>query len=355
MSQTTTYFGSNTGVTGYWANTLATPDIKWEKTNQFDIGFDLGLWNNRLTVSVDYFDKRTTDALLSTSLPNYLGGTSYLINAGEVSNKGIDFAISADVFKTSDFDWTTSLNGTYLKNKVVKLTAQEPRLYSGVMPGICDDGTNIITEGEAIGSFYGYRWEGIDSDGYDTYYKSDGSITRNPDPTTDRVVLGRSTPDFTLGWNNSLRYKNWNLNVFFNSSLGAKRLNVLRFAMNEMIGNSRMFTEAGHIEKIGTLWTDPSRTENNVTKANSSKFLENANYLRCENISLSYQLPKDWIKFADVMLNFSVQNLFTITSYKGSNPAGFSFSSSAGDQATGVDTGTSPAPRTWTFGARLTF
>ena len=146
MSQTTTYFGSNTGVTGYWANTLATPDIKWEKTNQFDIGFDLGLWDNRLTLSFDYFDKRTTDALLSTSLPNYLGGTSYLINAGEVSNKGIDFTISADVFRTNDFEWTTSLNGTYLKNKVVKLTAQEPRLYSGVMPGICDDGTNIITE-----------------------------------------------------------------------------------------------------------------------------------------------------------------------------------------------------------------
>ena len=167
MSQTTTYFGSNTGVTGYWANTLATPDIKWEKTNQFDIGFDLGIWDNRLTLSFDYFDKRTTDALLSTSLPNYLGGTSYLINAGEVSNKGIDFTISADVFRTNDFEWTTSLNGTYLKNKVVKLTAQEPRLYSGVMPGICDDGTNIITEGEAIGSFYGYRWAGIDADGYE--------------------------------------------------------------------------------------------------------------------------------------------------------------------------------------------
>ena len=355
MSQTTTYFGSNTGVTGYWANTLATPDIKWEKTNQFDIGFDLGLWDNRLTLSFDYFDKRTTDALLSTSLPNYLGGTSYLINAGEVSNKGIDFTISADVFRTNDFEWTTSLNGTYLKNKVVKLTAQEPRLYSGVMPGICDDGTNIITEGEAIGSFYGYRWAGIDADGYDTYYKSDGSTTRNPEPTTDRVVLGHSTPDFTLGWNNSLRYKNWSLNAFFNSSFGAKRLNVLRFAMNEMIGNSRMFTEAGHIEDIGTLWTDPSRTENNVTKANSSKYLENADYFRCENISLSYNIPKNWAKFADILLSFSVQNLFTITSYKGSNPAGFSFSSSAGDQATGVDTGTSPAPRTWTLGARFTF
>ena len=355
MSQTTTYFGSNTGVTGYWENTLATPDIKWEKTNQFDIGFDLGLWNNRLTLSLDYFDKRTTDALLSTRLPNYLGGTSYLINAGEVSNRGLDFAISANVFSTNDFDWSTSINGTYLKNKVVKLTAQEPRLYSGVMPGICDDGTNIITEGEAIGSFYGYRWAGIDADGYDTYYTADGSVTRSPDPTTDRVVLGRSSPDFTLGWNNSLRYKNWSLNAFFNSAFGAKRLNVLRFAMNEMIGNSRMFTEAGHIEDIGTLWTDPSRTQNNVTKANSSKYLENANYFRCENITLSYNLPKSLVKFADLQLSFSVQNLFTITSYKGSNPAGFSFSSSAGDQATGVDTGTYPTPRTWTFGVRMTF
>ena len=355
MSQTTTYFGTNTGVTGYWANTLATPDIKWEKTNQFDVGFDLGLWENRLTLSFDYFNKQTSDALLSTRLPNYLGGTSYLINAGKVSNQGFDVALTANLWSNNAFHWDATINATYLKNKVKKLTAQEPRLYSGTMPGICDDGTNIITEGEAIGSFYGYRWAGIDSEGYDTYYAANGSITRNPDPTTDRVVLGRSTPDFTLGWNNTLRYKNWSLNAFFNSSFGAKRLNVLRFAMNEMIGNSRMFTEAGHVEKIGTLWTDPSRTENNVTKANSSKFLENADYCRLENLTLSYNVPKDWAGFADILLSFSVQNLFTITGYKGSNPAGYSFASSAGDQATGVDTGTYPTPRTWTFGVRMSF
>ena len=355
LSQTTTYFGSNTGVTGYWANTMATPDIKWEKTKQFDFGFDLGLWDNRVTVSFDYFNKKTSDALLSTKLANYLGGTSYLINAGEVSNKGFDIAISANIIDTKDFGWITSLNGAYLKNKVEKLTADEPNLYSGTMPGICDDGTSIITEGETIGSFYGYRWAGIDTDGYDTYYAADGSITRSPDPTTDREIIGKSTPDFTLGWNNSLHYKNWSLNAFFNSSFGAQRLNVLRFAMNEMIGNSRMFTEAGHVEGIGTMWTDPSRTENNVTKANSTKFLEDADYFRCENITLSYTLPKKIIKFADLQLSFSVQNLFTITGYKGSNPAGFSFASSSGDQATGVDTGTYPTPRTYTFGVRMNF
>jgi hypothetical protein len=116
-----------------------------------------------------------------------------------------------------------------------------------------------------------------------------------------------------------------------------------------------MFTEAGHVEKIGTLWTDPSRTENNVTKANSSKFLENADYCRLENLTLSYNVPKEWVSFADLQLSFSVQNLFTITGYKGSNPSGYSFASSAGDQATGVDTGTYPTPRTWTFGVRMNF
>ena len=119
MSQTTTYFGNNTGVTGYWENTLATPDIKWEKTNQFDLGLDLSLWDNRLTFTFDYFDKWTADAILSTRLPYYLGGTSYLINAGEVSNRGFDFSISADVLRMEDLEWTTSVNGTYLKNKVV--------------------------------------------------------------------------------------------------------------------------------------------------------------------------------------------------------------------------------------------
>jgi len=352
LSITSTYFGSSNAVTGYWSNSLATPDIKWEKTKQFDFGIDLGLFDNRIDLSFDFFSKKTSDALLTTQLANYLGGTSYLINAGKVSNKGFDMSISANIVQSRDWSWSTTLNGTYLKNKVDKLTAMQPIIYGGSFQSIITEST-IIKEGEAIGTLYGYRWAGIDKDGYDTYYGADGNVTRNPS-TDDRVVLGKATPDFTLGWNNSVRYKNWSLNAFFNSAFGVQRLNALRFSMNSMIGNSRMFTDADYINQIGITMPDPT-VENNQYIGNSSKWVENASYFRCENVTLAYDLPKNITKFADIRLSFSVQNLFTITDYKGSNPAGFSFSSEEGDRSNGIDTGTYPTPRTFTFGMRMNF
>lgn len=352
LGATTTYFGTSTGVTGYWANTIATPDIKWEKTKQFDLGFDLSLYNNRIDLSVDYFDKKTSDALLRTNMPNYLGGTSYLVNAGEVSNKGLDLSLTANIIRKNDFSWSTTLNGTYLKNEVKKLTKENPIIYGGSFQAIIEQST-IIKEGESIGSFFGYRWAGIDAEGYDTYHTANGSTTRNPSKD-DRVVLGKSTPDFTLGWNNAVSYKNWSLNAFFNASFGVQRLNALRFAMNSMIGNSRMFTDADFLKEIGKTMPNP-RVSNNQYLGNSSKWVEDADYFRCENITLAYDIPKNVAKFADLRLSLSAQNLFTISGYKGSNPAGYSFSSEEGDRSTGVDTGSYPTPRTFTLGLRMNF
>lgn len=359
LSTTTTYFNSTNGVTGYWSNSVATPDLKWEKTKQFDLGVDVGFLNGRIDLSIDFFSKKTSDALLYTNLANYLGGTSYLVNAGEVSNKGLDVALTANIFQNKNFTWSTTINGTYLKNKVEKLTAQQPIIYGGSFQSIVTECT-IIKEGEAIGTLYGYRWAGIDAEGYDTYYAADGSVTRSPS-NDDRVVLGCANPDFTLGWNNSLTYKNWSFNAFFNASFGAQRLNALRFAMNSMIGNSRMFTDASFLSEVGK--TMPGTVSNGVYQpvannnyiGNSSKWVENANYFRCENITLAYDLPKDKAKFADLRFSFSVQNLFTISKYKGSNPAGFSFPSSEGDRSNGIDTGTFPTPRIFTLGVRMNF
>ena len=337
MTSTSFNFGTGTTYTGYWANGLATPDLTWEKVKQFDLGIDLGFFKNRLTVSVDYFDKRTSDALLKRTAPNYVGGTSYWVNAGEVSNKGVDLTITGRIIQNDNLQWTSSLNGSYLKNKVTKLTAEEPVIYgASPSPGTVDPAT-IVKEGEAIGTFYGYKWAGLTKNDkgefVDSYYTKDGQITTNPSGE-DKMVLGCANPDFTLGWNNTITYKNWDFNVFFNAAFGAQRLNLVDFAMNSMVGASMFVTAKDHFDNVGKTMPTPGATNSNY--GNSSKWLENADYLRCENISIAYTLPRKVTKFADIRFSLSAQNLFTITGYKGIDPAGASFSANSVDVDNGM-------------------
>ena len=350
-------YGTNQSYTGYWANGLATPDLTWEKVHQFDLGVDLGFFGNRLNISLDYFDKKTKDALLTTSAPGYLGGTSYWVNAGEVSNKGIDATINAQIIQTKDWSWSSTLNASYIKNEVTKLTADSPILYgTSPSPGTVDPCT-IIKEGEAIGTFYGFKWAGLQKNDkgewIDTYYTADGGTTATPDASKDRFVLGRSNPDITLGWNNTVSYKNWDFNVFFNAAFGAKRLNMVRYAMNSMVGASMFVTDKDYFNNIGI--TMPTVGAENKTYGNSDKWLENADYLRCENISIAYTFPRSVTKIADIRLSLSAQNLFTITGYKGIDPAGASFSDNGVDRDNGLDMGAYPNPRTITMGVRVNF
>ena len=358
LSTTGFNYGTKNTYSGYWAGGIATPDLTWEKVKQFDLGFDFGFFNSRLVLGVDLFWKNTTDALLLQSTPGYLGGQSYWTNAGEVSNKGVDVSLTAQILQKKDLQWTSTLNVSYLKNEVTKLTAQTPRLYgASPSPGTVEPST-IITEGEAIGTFYGYKWAGLEKgdDGkfYDTYYTADGGKTRTPDADKDRFVLGRSNPDVTFGWNNTINYKNWEFNAFFNAAFGAKRLNLVRFTMNTSVGASMFVTDNEYFSEVGK--TMPSLdAAGNKAYGNSDKWLENANYLRCENVSVAYTLPRKLTKFADVRLSLSAQNLFTLTGYKGMDPAGASFSDSSVDNNNGLDMGAYPNPRTFTFGVRLNF
>ena len=357
LSSTSFNYGTKTNYTGYWAGGIATPDLTWEKVHQFDLGFDLGFLHNRLSLGVDLFWKKTTDALLRQTTASYLGGVGYWTNAGEVSNKGVDINLTAQILQTNDLQWTSTINAGYLKNEVTKLTAETPRIYgSSPSPGTVDPCT-IITEGEAIGTFYGFKWAGLQQNDkgewIDTYYTADGKTTANPDASTDRFVLGHSNPDFTLGWNNTVSYKNWEFNMFCNAAFGAKRLNLVRYAMNSAVGASMFVTDKDYFANVGK--TMPTLGAENKTYGNSDKWLENANYFRCENISMAYTFPRSMMKFADVRLSFSVQNLFTITSYKGMDPAGASFSDNSVDNDNGLDMGAYPNPRTFTFGVRLSF
>lgn len=358
MSDTYYNFGTNSNYTGYWANDIATPDLTWEKTRQLDFGVDFSMFNRRLNVSIDYFDKRTTDALLQKKMPEYMGGTKFWVNNGEISNYGLDLSLTAHIIQKRDFTWTSSLNGTYLKNEVKKLSGGDSDFFYGSSPasGMIDYAT-IIKPGEAIGSFWGYVWTGLDEKGNDTYLDRDESGAIDG---SDRTVIGKATPDFTLGWNNSLSYKNWDLNLFFNSSFGAKRLNLVRFTMSSMVGDSRFVTlqdaYTKGFDKIGQSAEYPSLTgKGNNYLPVSTKWLENADYVRLENISLSYNLSKKVTKIADIRLTLSCQNLFTITGYKGMDPAGTTFSNSNVDVDAGIDMGAYPSPRTFTFGVRMNF
>ena len=351
------HFGAGTDYSGYWANNPATPDLSWEKVHQFDAGLDISFFKNRLSVSVDYFNKQTKDALLYKTSPSYLGAASYWVNAAEVSNKGVDISITGRIFQNRDFSWTATLNGSYLKNEVVKLTADEPIIYGASPSAGSVEACTIIKEGEAIGTFYGYRWAGLQkqADGtyIDTYYDKDGNITATP-TGDDKAVIGCANPDFTLGWNNTLTYKNWDFNVFFNAGFGAQRLNLVRYAMNTMIGASMFVTEKGYFEQVGVDMPTPNVENSNY--GNSTKWLEDANYFRCENLSIAYTLPKEKTRgVAALRFSVSAQNLFTITGYKGINPAGTAFSSGNVDVNNGLDMGAYPNPRTFTFGVRATF
>lgn len=353
LSQTQFDFGTENMYTGYWPHGIETPDLTWEKVHQFDFGVDLGLFENRISIGFDYYYKKTTDALLRQTSTDAIGGLTYWVNAGEVENKGFDISVTGRVFQTKDFSWTTTFSGSHNTNKVLKLTDT----FYGSKPaqGSVDECT-IVKEGEAIGTFYGYKWAGLAKNEagqwVDMYYDKNGNKTATPEGD-DRTVLGNANPKFTLGWNNTLTYKNWDFNVFFNSSFGGKRLNLVRYTMNATPGASKFVTDKDYFKNVGV--DMPTFGSGSKSYGNSDKWLEDATYVRLENISIAYNLSRKVTHIADFRFSVSGQNLFTITGYKGIDPAGHSFHQDSGDINSGIDMGTYPNPRTFTIGVRATF
>jgi TonB-linked SusC/RagA family outer membrane protein len=367
LSATSSYYGGTSPYSGYWATSLSTPDVTWEKTKQLDLGADFSMLDGRVDVTVDYFNRKTTDALLRKTLPNYDGGGSYWVNSGSVRNTGVDLSITGHILNQKDLSWNSTLNMTFLKNKVLDLAGDSFIEGGNPASGLLGFAVNRTIVGESIGTFYGYDYAGISkTTGENTYYKLENG-QRNGDPVTadkitasDRKVLGKSIPDMTFGWNNQLTYKNFDLNFFLTGSFGAKKLNLMRFMMASMVGNSRFITLRDayykNFDQVGAGAEYPSLKNNYKVLAESGQWLENASYVRMENITLGYNLSRNITKFADLRFYFSVQNLFTITKYKGMDPASNSFSSTGNyDVDNGIDLGAFPTPRTYTIGVRMNF
>ena len=342
-------WGTSTSSTGYWGNQFATPDITWEKTYQYDLGLDLSLGGFNITV--DWFKKQTKDLLFQKQVPKYNGGGTYWVNQGKLNNTGVELSLTTFPVKGA-VTWETSLNASYVKNEVADLAGDDFVLtanYSDLGGPL-----QIMKPGYPMGSFYVYQWKGFDDKGANLYQKADGSLTTNP-TSDDLVVKGQASPKWTVGWNNTVTWKNWTLNVFFNAATGYDRLNISRFMAASMTGVSRFITLRDayfkgwdHVaNKADALYPSLTNTDNK-SYANSDFWLEDASFIKLKNISLSYRIPRRVLKFASVQLSVSAQDLFTITRYKGMDPEVYT-------SYDGLDYGAYPIPRTITFGAKIRF
>lgn len=356
LGQSYTNYGSGSELFyGYWPTTLPSPDLSWEKTKQLDLGLEFSLLNNRLSFSFDYFDKRTTDCLMNEPLPLYNGGGTFLKNVGRIDNNGIDISVTARIIQNKDWNWTSTLTGTYLKNEVKDL-GSNPYIYGKTPADKMADEATIIKPGYSIGSFYGYIWEGIDKDGKNVYKDLDNNGTID---SNDRTVIGKSTPDFTFGWNNQISWKNWELSFFLTGSFGLNKLNLVRYAMCTPISDASFINLKEAYEYNFDVNPENAKfaslKDGGTNYANSTQWLEDASFVRLSNLNISYNIPKSWTKFADIRLFASCQNLFTITKYKGMDPSASAFSDGNVDVTNGIDIGGYPTPRTFTFGIKMNF
>lgn len=342
-------WGTSTSSTGYWGYQFATPGITWEKTYQYDLGLDMSIGGFNITV--DWFKKQTKDLLFQKQVPKYNGGGTYWVNQGKLNNTGVELSLTTFPVKGA-VTWETSLNASYVKNEVADLAGDDFVLtanYSDLGGPL-----QIMKPGYPMGSFYVYQWKGFDDKGANLYQKADGSLTTNP-TSDDLVVKGQASPKWTVGWNNTVTWKNWTLNVFFNAATGYDRLNISRFMAASMTGVSRFITLRDayfkgwdHVaNKADALYPSLTNTDNK-SYANSDFWLEDASFIRLKNISLSYRIPRRVLKFASVQLSVSAQDLFTITRYKGMDPEVYT-------SYDGLDYGAYPIPRTITFGAKIRF
>ncbi len=344
------------------------PDLRWETTTQFDIGLDMAILNGRLGLEVDYFKKNTTDLLLSEPLPAYAGGGTISRNLGEVENTGFEFSLNYWLIKENDFNWHSRLNASFLKNEVLDIGERERIFLDGdAGAGLTNQPEMILMPGHGLANYYGLKYLGVwqtseaaEAAGYghvpgDSKFEdvnNDGAINAD-----DFQIIGSAIPETLLGWNNTFSYKNFTLNIFFQAMLGFDKWN-FTYAQS-MLGSAdaRQMTHVDILDRWepGNEDSDiPAFSETDKIEIQSSRFLEEGDFLRLKNLSLSYKLPDNLVRGVNgVSLSIGVINLWTLTNYTGIDPEAYS-NRGPGD-ARGADAGAYPNSRTWTFGINLTY
>ncbi|MCI4671768.1 MAG: TonB-dependent receptor [Bacteroidia bacterium] len=365
----------------------ANPDLKWETSFQTNIGVDVGIFEDRITFTADYYNIDTRDLLAIDRASNFYLGTTdldVLRNVGSINNRGIELTLTSTNINKGDFRWVTSLNFARNRNEIIELSGGTELIGSGAPGYFAGGATYILREGEAIGLFWGLNYQGVYQGGdipagtalQSVSFDGDG----NPIPgeplfaevadengefngiidDNDRQIIGDPNPDFTFGFSNTFSYKSFDLNIFFQGSVGGDIYNLT--AVQLYNGDSNGLTD------LLNSWT-PQNTDTDIPRAairgreRSSRFVEDGSYLRLKNVALGYNLPTAMINkigFGAARIAVSGQNLLTFTNYSGLDPEVSYFGSggeSRGDDNViqGHDFGNYPNLRSITVGINLKF
>lgn len=327
LSNGGTFWYNGAYVYTYTVSQNVNPDIRWEKKYEYNLGVDFDLFKNRLYGSLDLYYRHTKDLLWDYEVPTPpYQFTTLLANAGKMDSYGAELSLSYVAVKSGDFSWTTTPTISFNRNKITSLSDPSKgfnytETTSGGVGenGIMNTDTQILVEGQAVGSFYGYKFLGVNpSSGLWTYLMPDqgDGVTRYCDESTcvegDRQVLGSAQPIFTYGWNNSVRWKNWDASLFVRGVVGNKILNVTRWAYGPMSTNNK-----------NVFMRDVKGSETTLTqKAQfSDYYLESGTYLKLDNLTIGYTVPLKENKFVQsARFYLTGQNLLTLTSYSGQDP-----------------------------------
>lgn len=391
----------------------ANPDLKWETTYSTNIGIDLSLFNGRIEFIADWYYKKTKDLLLKLDLPAYLGsgaGSNYGVasnpwgNVGSLRNTGVEFTLNTDNIESHGFSWRSNVVFSLNRNKVVSLDTA-----TGTLPQTLQIGSETATVtntvvGQPIGQFWGYKVIGRFDNPEDFYYKdADGNVKQVAIPegntiaqsstwlgdyifadlngdgvinNDDQTFIGNPEPKFTWGFGNTFSYKGFDLTVQFSGSYGNKVLNYGRRTLEVSGATSNLLTSVldyARVEKIDPNGPDDYRnyhvtnpgtmqprlytsSASNRNDRVSDAYVEDGSYIRLQNVSLSYTLPKNLIKklyLTNVKVYCNLQNVHTWSKYKGYDPEVGSLWGNA--LMNGVDYGRYPSPRIYTFGVNVTF
>ena len=348
------------------SNRMANPDLTWETTTQLNLGFDLGLWNSKFLLSIDYYSKKTEDILLTRVLPEFVGPTLITINSGEVENNGIDISLNTVIYEKNDLSINSNFNLSANENRVVNLVdgidnmVLGNRYYGTSFPV----NPTRVEVGKPISTFRGYHFDGVyqtgATDGTPGHAKykdlnGDGKIS-----TEDIGNIGDGNPDFTWGWNIDFDYKGFNLNMVFE---GAQGNDIYNFQRMRMMGLGAAQFHAVHADYLDS-WsaTNPSNTIHSGTQAArdsnqwlSSQFLEDGSYTTLRSASLTYNFKNALreIGINEFKVFVNAENLFIITDYSGFDPV--STASGNSDVDLGIDLNAFPISRSFSVGFNLTF